>query len=266
MAYSWAKVYIEVIDDHKMGTLPDSLWRRVIELILLAKKNDKDGWLPGMIEMSWALRMSAEQLEADLEKLHQVGIVEPKEGNWYLTNFVKRQAFEPVVERVRNFRKRNEKQSCNDSVTESYQTILDTDTDTDEDKEIGAPAPAKSKPDKSKLRFDITPEGASMAQKLRAVYESKGYRPPEFYANAAQRDAYLTAFMALGSTVENVLDSAMQRDIVDRGKLLGWLQGCVKRNGNGRKPQSGSDGLSVLDKAIAISARHDAERESRNGK
>ena len=116
-------------------------------------------------------------------------------------------------------------------------TDTDTDTDTDTEtthKSLGASAPAKSKPDKSKLRFDNTPQGALMAQKLRAVYESKGYRPPEFYANAAQRDAYLTAFGALGSTVENVLDVAMQRDITDRGKLLGWLQGCAKRNGNGK--------------------------------
>jgi hypothetical protein len=121
----------------------------------------------------------------------------------------------------------------------------DTDTDTDQETEkdqeteiIGAPAPTdKPKPDKSKLRFDVTPKGALMAQKLRAVYESKGHRPPEFYANALQRDAYLIAFSALGGNLERLLNSAMKKDIVERGKLLAWLEGCAKNNGgNGKNP------------------------------
>lgn len=148
MAYTWAKVYIEIVDDHKMGNLPDCLWRRVIELILLAKKNDKDGFLPGMIEMSWALRMSSEQLEADLEKLSHIGIVEIKDGGWYLTNFVKRQAAEPVVERVRNFRKRNEKPICNDDVTQSYQTKTRLDIDSDQNENTGAQKAPETKPRK----------------------------------------------------------------------------------------------------------------------
>jgi hypothetical protein len=146
MAYTWAKVYIEILDDHKMGLLPDSLWRRGIELILLAKKLDQDGWLPGLMEMSWTLRMPAEKLEADLAELSKTSIVELKDGNWFLTNFAKRQAAEPVDTRVRNFRKRNQQETCNEDVTTCY--IDKTKTRLDQDKESsGASAPSPRKRD-----------------------------------------------------------------------------------------------------------------------
>lgn len=101
------------------------------------------------------------------------------------------------------------------------------------EKPIGADAPADTNP-RDQLRFDKTPEGALMAQKLRAVYESKGRRSPEFYANASQREAYLIAFGALGGKIASLLETAMERDITDRSRLLAWLQGCAKRDGNGR--------------------------------
>jgi hypothetical protein len=259
MAYSWAKIYIEVLDDHKMGLLPDSLWRRVIELILLAKKLDKDGWLPGLMEMSWTLRMPAEKLEADLTELSKTGIVELKDGNWFLTNFAKRQAFEPVAERVRNYRKRNVTDQCNDGVTNRYtdKTRLDTDL---RQESFGASAPAKKPlPQKLELRFDATPEGALMAQKLRAVYDSKGRRAPETYANASQREAFLTAINALGSKFASLLETAMERDITERGRLLSWLQACAKKNGNGNDQPR----VNIAEKAIQIS---NARKEAANGK
>jgi len=260
MAYTWAKVYIEILDDHKMGMLQDGLWRRVIELILLAKKNDKDGWLPGMIEMAWALRVSTEQLEADLEKLAEIKIVEVKDGGWYLTNFVKRQAAEPVIERVRNFRKRSVAESCNDSETQSYQTKTRLDTDKDTDKTSGAVAPTK-KSTRYGLRFDASPEGALMAQKLRAVYESNGRRTPEFYENAMQRDAYLMAFKAIGGRIASLLDSAMEKNITNRGRLLSWLQACAKNNGNGKvsnatHQRDSSDDEATRECAARINARN----------
>lgn len=151
-----------------------------------------------------------------------------------------------------------------DTVLVSSHTEQDTDTDTETETEqdtdslsASAPKTTRPKPDKSKLRFDNTPQGALMAQKLRVVYESKGFRPPEFYANATQRDAYLTAFAALGSTVDNVLNSAMKKDITERGKLLAWLEGCVKKNGNGQH----ADSPSVIEQAILISRKHDEERK-----
>lgn len=120
--------------------------------------------------------------------------------------------------------------NSDDTLSIPTRTDTDTDTDTETETNIGASAPANPR---DQLRFNLTPEGALMAQKLRAVCESKGRRATEFYANVLQRDAYLTAFSALGSNLERLLDSAMKKDITERGKLLAWLEGCAKKNGHG---------------------------------
>ena len=38
----WIKLYLEILDDPKMDLLPDWLWRRAIELFLLAGENGND--------------------------------------------------------------------------------------------------------------------------------------------------------------------------------------------------------------------------------
>jgi hypothetical protein len=99
-----------------------------------------------------------------------------------------------------------------------------------------------------------------MAQKLRAVYDSKGRRAPETYANASQREAFLTAINALGSRFASLLETAMERDITERGRLLPWLQACAKNNGHGAPAEPH---VSVAERAIQISQ---ARRAANNGK
>ena len=41
----WIKLYYEILDDPKLGKLTDWLFRRAIELFLLAGENDNDGLL-----------------------------------------------------------------------------------------------------------------------------------------------------------------------------------------------------------------------------
>ena len=104
----WIKLYMEILDDPKMGRLPDHLWRCAVELFLLAGRHGNDGALPPVDEMAWTLRLSDEQLLEDLRGLAEVGVVmEAEPGRWVVTNFSKRQAAVPVEERVRNYRVRN---------------------------------------------------------------------------------------------------------------------------------------------------------------
>ena len=92
-SYYWAKVWIEILDDMKMCRLPDRLWRRTIELVLIAKEQrEQDGYLPSLEDMAWRLRTNAELLEAELTDLARVGIVENLVGGWHVTNFTKRQS------------------------------------------------------------------------------------------------------------------------------------------------------------------------------
>jgi len=116
MANYWAKVYVEILDDPKMGRLSDRLWRRTIELILMAKDENDSGYLPSLDDMAWRLRTNAELLEAELVDLARVGIVENRANGWLMPNFTKRQtrqySQEPDAVRQREYRakKKEEKE------------------------------------------------------------------------------------------------------------------------------------------------------------
>ncbi len=99
-----------------MGRLPNHLWRRAVELFLLAGREGNDGALPPVEEMAWILRQSADKVLEDLQGLAEIGVVhacdrsagtsEAKPGKWMVTNFVKRQRAIPDEERSRKYRER----------------------------------------------------------------------------------------------------------------------------------------------------------------
>lgn len=109
MSDYWVKLYTEILDDPKMGVLPDRLWRRVIELFLLAGKlcADKSGLLPDTKQLAWLLRLPVDDLEQDLNELTNTGIIQKTNNGWLVVNFKKRQEKSGVSERVRRFRERN---------------------------------------------------------------------------------------------------------------------------------------------------------------
>jgi hypothetical protein len=115
----WMKLWFDILRDPKMGMLPDRLWRRVIELFLLAGQNGEDGLLPDVPTIAWLLNRSVQSITTDLEKIRDTGIVDQTpNGIWFVTNFKKRN--EPVSnsERAKDFRMRNysEKFECKENV------------------------------------------------------------------------------------------------------------------------------------------------------
>lgn len=101
----WIKLYLEILDDPKMGRLPDWLWRRAIELFLLAGENGNDGLLQPVMDMAWRLRTSEEDLVKSLRALSQVGVVHETPEGWVVTHFKDRQVSESL-ERTRKYRER----------------------------------------------------------------------------------------------------------------------------------------------------------------
>lgn len=192
MSYLWAKLWIEMIDDRKTASLPDSSWRRFVECILLAMEVNQGGRLPSVADMAWRLRITPETMADDMTRLALSGLVElDTDDTWKVTNFVKRQAAIPVAERVANHRerqKRNNPPSGNANVTQetpdSNEHVTDRYTDKiridqkrgeknaratqsqPEKQEIPPPPPpiVKSQP------IDRTPEG---------FRGKNGYRPPD---------------------------------------------------------------------------------------
>jgi len=124
MADYWIKLYHEIIDDPKMATMPDRLWRRAIEMFLLAGKLDstKEGVLPDTRQLAWCLRVDSDSLQSDLEQLHGYGIIEPIANGWIVRNFATRQAPASGSERVKRHREQKQKDEYygNESVTNRY--------------------------------------------------------------------------------------------------------------------------------------------------
>lgn len=114
--YYFLKLHHETLHDPKMGMLSDHLYRRVIEILLMAsERQERDGYLPSVEVMAWTLHISVDDMQNDLEEIEKVSIVKHTDTGWYVTNFTKRQAStDPTAaERMQRYRERNE------SVTEN---------------------------------------------------------------------------------------------------------------------------------------------------
>jgi DNA replication protein DnaD len=115
----WMKLWFDILRDPKMGMLPDRLWRRVIELFLIAGQYGEDGLLPDVSTMAWQLNKSVPAILSDLQRIANTGIVsEDEDGRWLVTNFKKRN--EPVdgMKRIKDFRMRERYENSNENVTE----------------------------------------------------------------------------------------------------------------------------------------------------
>lgn len=109
MAGYWIKFYIEILDDPKMATLSDRLWRRFYELCLMCGKTQHDGNLPDTGQIAWVLRKTAEDILPDLLELEELGLIKKTETGWEVINFVKRQERIDDAEKMRQYRDRKHK-------------------------------------------------------------------------------------------------------------------------------------------------------------
>ncbi len=107
----WVKVYIEMLDDLKIGQLSVNLKWRFIETVLLAGDYRRDGLLPDVATMAWRLRCSVDLLKNDLGQLMAAGLLtiipQPAgEPTWVVTKFEERQAASSNAARMRQYRAR----------------------------------------------------------------------------------------------------------------------------------------------------------------
>ena len=71
----WIKLYHEILDDPKMGRLPDALFRRAIEFFLIAGERGREGDLPPLADIAWRLRADEIALLAQMEDLEALNIL-----------------------------------------------------------------------------------------------------------------------------------------------------------------------------------------------
>jgi hypothetical protein len=149
----WIKLYIEILDDPKMATLPDRTWRRVVELFLLAGRlSYKTGQLPDTKQIAWSLRISEDEANKDLEAIEKIGIIQKSNGGWIVVNFEDRQDAATSTERWQAHRDRKRKEEYYQREANDIQTksLTDTESDTDTESESSAktapPLPRAVKP------------------------------------------------------------------------------------------------------------------------
>lgn len=252
MAYRWFKVYVEILDDSKMGRLSDRLWRRSMEMFAFARKWGDDGELPPIPDMAWTLHLTEDELTADLEALAALPrpIIQRRGDGWIVTNFVTRQAPETdegrqAAKRVRDRAVKPDVTSRDNSVTVALPDLdLDQDldqikTETRQDKtgpESGAaapsgppdplPAPPLSFSDWATRLQGSKNRPAVLREAFEALYP--GRDPPEYSRLGSAGKAVGGA----GRLLELLWQHSTRPPT---GDVLAYCQGAAKSNGKETK-------------------------------
>ena len=146
--YYFLKLHYDIIDDWKVGTLPDSLKWRFIQCLCVAGECHKDGLLPELNQFAYRIRQEPTALKADMARLaanELVELVRLEDGNerWFVTNYAKRQARIDNAQKQRDYRERKrlaETKKRDDDVTDKlrqrYYSVTARNTDIDIDIEL----------------------------------------------------------------------------------------------------------------------------------
>lgn len=128
---AWFRFYHETLDDPKVQSLPDSLFKAWINILCLACRCG--GRLPNVMDIAFSLRMSLAKTEAVITALKGKGLIDNVDGcetphNWHGRQFQS----DLSTARVKRFRnaQRNVSETASATPPEQIQNRTDTDTPT----------------------------------------------------------------------------------------------------------------------------------------
>lgn len=101
----WVKFWVDTLDDARVASLPDWIWRKFFEFCLVAGEYGKDGYLPPVAQLAWRIRTTEGKCRDALQALSKVGAVVEKPEGWFIVAFPKRQAKVEDTERQQRHRK-----------------------------------------------------------------------------------------------------------------------------------------------------------------
>jgi hypothetical protein len=143
----WFRMYDELLDDPKVQRLPGEDFKAWVNILCLASR--KDGRLPPLEDIGFALRLDPRKATALIGRLVSAGLLDREDDRFSPHGWNARQYKSDVsTGRVKQFRERKKVVPRNDDET-FHATAPDTETDTERsvDKSTGAEAPP-SDPDK----------------------------------------------------------------------------------------------------------------------
>ena len=130
-AYQWIKIYHEILDDPKMGRMNDHLWRRTIEIFLIAGKVEKNGILPTVEDMAWTLRTTVDDINTCLDEMEKLGIISKVGDEIIVTHYAERQSTNLTgAERTKRYREN--KSLCHGSDADVTEPCHGSDADVTE--------------------------------------------------------------------------------------------------------------------------------------
>ena len=150
MGNTWMKLYHELLDDPKVGMMNDHLFRRMIELFLLAGRENKDGLLSTPTEIAWTLRTTEKDITAVVTELKRLNVInETEDGRINVTHFAERQSKDTTdYERVKRWRDKQKR--INDNGNDTYH-----DNDDDNGNDNGMKRINDNASDTQKITLDI---------------------------------------------------------------------------------------------------------------
>lgn len=153
----WIKLYHEILRDPKMARLPDRVWRRAIELFLLAGQIEQDGILPEVADIAWQLRIDENVLAEDLILLEEHGIITATDDGIFVTHFATRQGATSNAARVARYRakKRQDQYTGNEVVTKR-----DTNRDDNSNEDATKRDTEKSREEERRVDVDADRDNA----------------------------------------------------------------------------------------------------------
>lgn len=152
----WIKLYHEILYDPKMGKMSDKLFRHTIQLFLLAGETDKEGELPSIDDICWALRITENECNETLQELQRLNVANCNgDSVWYITHFKNRQDASTSTERSRARRERIGKKQVKNNQPDATNTqrnvAPDADTESKEEEKEEESVPKKRHADFGKV-------------------------------------------------------------------------------------------------------------------
>ena len=171
MRRSWIKLYVEILDDPKIGKLTPWLKWRFMELLLVAAESDGSGLLAPVVDIAWRLRVTEDDLIKSLRTLSEIGVVRLIGDRWMVTNFEKRQAKMTGAERVQEYRRR-ERESVTSSVTKGYKgSVTESSSTSSSDSLIGGGVKGEEEFTAAETASAIASFGNNGAQACARLYQ-----------------------------------------------------------------------------------------------
>jgi len=195
--YYFLKLHYDILDDWKVGTLPDSLKWRFIQCLCVAGECQDNGLLPDINQFAFRIRQEPTALNSDMARLAanqlvELVVMEDGTERWFISNYEKRQAKIEAKDRMQSYRKRQRKAELDTpELPPRYDSVTTRNTEKnknriEKNKNKSAPAPVVI-PDclntpaftaawndftehRKEIKSPMTPRAAAMQLKTLAAY------------------------------------------------------------------------------------------------